>query len=427
MTSTIFALATAPGRAAVAVMRLSGASVGTVVQAIAGKLPPPRQASLRHLRDDAGAEIDQALVLWMPAPASFTGEDCAELHLHGGTAVVEVVSARLRALGCCPAEPGAFTRRAFEHGKLDLLQAEAIADLVDAETEAQRRQALDQLSGSVSGVQAAWRARLTSVLARLEAAVDFPDEELPESLAEQTAAPMLALAAELRAASADRRGEQVRDGFRVALVGEPNVGKSSLFNALLGRDAAIVTATPGTTRDVIEASMVLQGRKVILADLAGLRETDDPIEGEGVRRARAWAETADLRLNLRTDRDPECPKEGPSDLTVTTKSDLGSREPIGMLVSAATGVGLEELRRAIGERAVIATTGASAPAATRERHRLALSAAASDLEAAALAASAPELAAEHARLAARQLALITGAIGAEAILAEVFATFCIGK
>ena len=289
MTDTIHALATAPGRAAIAVLRLSGPRAGDVAKALAGPLPAARRASLRTLRDGGGVALDRGLVLWTPGPASFTGEDAAEFHVHGGRAVVEAVSAALTAAGSRPAEPGEFTRRAFENGKLDLTEAEGVADLVDAETQAQRRQALAQLEGAAARAAAAWRGRLLRALAHLEAAVDFPDEDLPEDVAARARPDLLALRDDLVSAAADRRGERLREGLRVALVGAPNAGKSSLLNALAGRDAAIVTPTPGTTRDVIEVRVELAGAPALLADTAGLRETQDAIEAEGVRRAAAWA------------------------------------------------------------------------------------------------------------------------------------------
>ena len=421
MNATIFALATAPGRAAVAVIRLSGPGVEAALQALAVGPPPPRRASLRTLRAADGASLDDALVLWMPSPRSFTGEDCAELHVHGGTAVVTAVSHRLLALGLQPAEPGEFTRRAFENGRIDLVQAEAVTDLVDAETEAQRLQALAQLGGAASAQHGEWRDALLSILAELEAAVDFPDEDLPDDLAARTRPRMQSLAQALAAAGGDRRGENVREGFRVALVGEPNAGKSSLFNALLNRDAAIVTAVPGTTRDVIEAPLVLGGRKVVLADLAGLRDTDDPVEQEGVRRARAWASSADLRLSLS---EPFDTAEGAT-IRIQPKADLEQAHD-RLNVSSATGEGVNALMALIEERAIAATTGDTAPAATRERHRLALLRAAAALQEAS-AQAAPELAAEGVRLATREMERISGRIDAEAVLDRVFSSFCIGK
>lgn len=280
MVDTIFALATAAGRAAVAVVRVSGPETVSVVEALTGGRPKARTAALRTLRH-GGADLDEALVLRFEGPASYTGEDSVEFHVHGGRAVVEALMVALSELGLRLAEPGEFTRRAFENGKLDLAQAEGVADLIDAETEAQRRQALGQVGGALSQRYDRWRDLLIQSLAMLEAAVDFPDEDLPEEVAERARPGLRVLSAELDAALADvSRGRRVRDGFRIALVGAPNAGKSTLLNALVERDAAIVTDTPGTTRDVIEAPLVLGGYKVLIADTAGLRETADTIEAE---------------------------------------------------------------------------------------------------------------------------------------------------
>ena len=328
MSDTIFAPATAAGRAAVAVVRLSGPKTASALRTLAGDLPEPRRASVRRLFAPDGAEIDQGLVLWFPAPGSYTGEDAAELQVHGGRAVVGALVDALAAVGLRLAEPGEFTRRAFEHGKLDLTQAEAVADLVDAETEAQRRQALAQLEGRLTAAEAGWRAALVEALALLEAAVDFPDEELPADVAARARPILQALLAELQAAAADvGRGERIREGYRIALIGAPNAGKSTLLNALARRDAAIVTAIPGTTRDIIEVPLQLGGYKAIVADTAGLRETPDEIEAEGVRRAAAWAEQADLRVWLvdgAADHPPRRPASlRPDDLVLRTKRDLG--------------------------------------------------------------------------------------------------------
>src|ERR1019366_671451 len=298
MGDTIFALASAPGRAAVAIVRLSGPGAGAALQALTGARPRTRRPSLRGLKRPLDREsLDQALVLWFPQPHSYTGEDVAELHLHGGAAVIDGVTEALLGLGLRLAQPGEFTRRAFENGKLDLSQAEAIGDLVEAETDAQRRQALAQLDGDLARRHTAWREALIEALAMLEAAVDFPDEDLPVEVA-RGAAPLLEnVAREIDAALAEgERGERVREGFRIALIGAPNAGKSSLLNALAGRDAAIVTPTPGTTRDVIEVALNLAGYRVLIGDTAGLRTPKGAIEAEGVRRAGALAEAADLRL-----------------------------------------------------------------------------------------------------------------------------------
>ncbi len=326
MTDTIYAPATAAGRAAVAVVRLSGGDVRSTVKALTGALPAARRASLRNLRGPDGQLIDRALVLWFKGPDSYTGEDVAEFHVHGGAAVVDALLSALNDRALRLAEPGEFTRRAFENGKLDLAQAEGVADLIDAETDAQRRQALEQLGGRLSGIQARWTDALTQALAMLEAAVDFPDEDTPQDVAARARPVLEALIAELDAAALDaERGARVREGFRIALVGAPNAGKSTLLNALARRDAAIVTATPGTTRDIIEVPMVMAGYKVILADTAGLRDTVDEIEAEGVRRARDWAEAADLRVWLADGMDPEASFAGArvGDIRLITKRDLG--------------------------------------------------------------------------------------------------------
>ncbi|RYF95621.1 MAG: tRNA uridine-5-carboxymethylaminomethyl(34) synthesis GTPase MnmE [Caulobacteraceae bacterium] len=444
MSDTIFALATAPGRAAVAVVRLSGPGCGGALEALTGRAPPAaRRASLRRLKDADGQVLDEALVIWTPGPGSYTGEDAAELHLHGGPAIVEGVVQALHDLGLRLAEPGEFTRRAFENGRLDLAQAEAVADLVDAETAGQARQALGQLGGALSRRYETWRGQLVQALAMLEAAVDFPDEELPADVADRARPPLEALLGEIAEALADEgRGRRVREGFRVALIGAPNAGKSSLLNALAGRDAAIVTATPGTTRDVIEVPLVLAGYKVLLADTAGVRETDEAIEAEGVRRARAWAEGADLRLWLVDQSASGDWRQAyglarPGDLLVLTKADL----PAGPDRTEASAAGLDQLaisvlatddvrrlRAELERRVVEALGGGETPLATRIRHgeslreaHVRLSRALEELE------PAVELAAEDVRLAARALARVTGRIGTEDILDVVFSSFCIGK
>jgi tRNA modification GTPase len=443
MTDTIFALATAPGRAALAVVRLSGPDAGAALTALAGKLPAPRRASLRKLRGAGGGLIDEALVLWLPGPASYTGEDSAELHLHGGQAVVEAVVDALAAVGLRLAEPGEFTRRAFQNGRLDLAQAEAVADLIDAETTAQARQALDQLGGGLSRRYDGWRDLLIESLAVLEAAVDFPDEDLPEDVAARARPPLRTLLGELEAALSDAdRGRRVREGFRIALIGAPNAGKSSLLNALAGRDAAIVTATPGTTRDVIEVPLVVAGYKVLLADTAGVRDTAEAIEAEGVRRARAWAEDADLRLwvvdQSASDGDwreaSDLARAG--DLLVLNKSDLApggdeqaasaSTDIERLPLSVISDLDVDALRAWLQTRIVSALSGAEFPAATRLRHAESLTEAAERVRR-ALAQAEPELAAEDVRLAARALERVSGRVDPEAVLDRVFSSFCIGK
>ncbi|MCA3722273.1 tRNA uridine-5-carboxymethylaminomethyl(34) synthesis GTPase MnmE [Phenylobacterium sp.] len=447
MTDTIYAPATAPGRAAIAVVRLTGPRAGEALDALARRRPPPRQASRRRLRGSEGEVLDDALVLWMPGPASYTGEDSAELHLHGGPAVVSGVLEALAALGLRLAEPGEFTRRAFESGRLDLAQAEGVADLVEAETEAQRRQALAQLGGALGRARDAWRADLVEALALFEAAVDFPDEDLPADVARR-ARPALERLTRALAEAVDgvRRGEQVREGYALALVGTPNAGKSTLLNALSRREAAIVTATPGTTRDVIEVSLRLGGYKVILADTAGLRETVDLIEAEGVRRARRRAAEADLRLWVvdgsggAEAASPPPDVLCPGDLCLVAKADLPAGDATARALAESTALGLEPhrvsahraadvegLEAVLTRRVLSALGGAEPPAATRLRHAGLLSEALVRLESAMALAEDPELAAEDVRLAARALDRVTGRIGPEDVLDRIFSTFCIGK
>ena len=372
------------------------------------------------------------------APRSYTGEDSAELHLHGGRAVVEAASTALIALGLRPAEPGEFTRRAFQNGRMDLAQAEAVADLIDAETDAQKTQALGQLDGALSAAYAGFRRDLLKALSLVEAEIDFPDEEVPDNLA-RTAGPILdALAADLRAALADSdRGRRVREGYRIVLIGETNAGKSSLFNALVAREAAIVTPIAGTTRDVLDADIMIGGYAVTLSDTAGLRDSDDPVEAEGIRRARLRAESADLRLWVRSpstegDTDPAFGFIRSSDLQVLNKSDLGavatSPDLEALSVSTTTGQGLSELHDWIAARLARDLSGADFPAVTRERHRRRLAEALTAVEAGRRALDlAPEMAGDDLRRAADALARVTGAIGVEDILGEVFSSFCIGK
>jgi len=440
--ATIYAPATGAGVAAIAVVRLSGPETGAAIDALTGgRRPPPRRASLRRLRDPASGEVlDSALLLWLPGPASETGEDMAELHLHGGRAVSAGV---LDALGRMPglrlAEPGEFARRAFENGRLDLTAAEAVADLVAAETAGQRRQALAQLDGALATLYDGWRERLVRLLAHLEADIDFPDEDLPPEAGEAARAGIAGLADDIATHLADgRRGERLREGVRIAVIGAPNVGKSSLLNRLARRDAAIVAATAGTTRDVIEIVLDLGGLKVILADTAGLRDTDDPVEAEGVRRAQAAATAADLRLAVfdgsawpSLDARTLARVDGAS-VPVFNKADLGGAAPAivagqaAVTVSALTGMGVSALEARLTEEVVRRFGARESPALTRARHRAALEEAEAALRR-AIAGRSSELVAEDVRLATRALGRITGRVDVEELLDVIFRDFCIGK
>jgi tRNA modification GTPase len=438
MTATIFALASAPGRGGVAVYRLSGPLAGPVLLALGGSsLPPPRRAVRIRLVHD-GETIDDGLALWFPAPASFTGEDVVELHLHGGRAVAAALGEALVQAGLRPAEPGEFSRRAFLNGKLDLTRAEAIADLVDAETAAQRRQALLQLDGGLDRLAEGWRDDLIRALALLEACIDFSDEDLPDGVADQAGQAVAALAVELeRHLGAGIRHERLRDGIHVAILGAPNAGKSSLLNRLAGREVAIVSATAGTTRDVIEVHLDLGGWPVVLADTAGLRDAAGEIEAEGIRRALARAEAADLRLLVFDAAalpvlDPATlALGGEGTLSVINKSDLAvSSNPVddaaAIMVSARTGDGLDILLKRLEAEVAARFATHAAPALTRSRHRAAASEAL-----VALGRFDPhrglELAAEELRTAAHAIGRISGRVDVEDVLDVVFRDFCIGK
>ena len=429
---TIFALATAPGRAAVAVMRVSGPASRGVVAALAGPVPAPRRASLRRLRGAGGEALDDALVLWFPGPRSYTGEDGAEFHLHGGAAVIGSVAAALVTLGARPAEPGEFTRRAVLHGRMDLTAAEGVLDLIEAETAAQARQALRVAGGALAALLDGWAARLTGLLARAEAAIEFAEDGVAE--ATEDAAGPAALAAEIATHLAgDTGGERVREGLDVAILGAPNAGKSSLLNALIGREAAIVSARAGTTRDVVEARITLAGLPATIADTAGLRETGDEIEVEGVRRALHRGEAADLVLAVLA-------ADAPADdatlavtarracIIVANKADLAAPPPAwgALPVSARTGDGLPALRARLKAEATALAPTTGGALLTRPRHRAALRDAAGWLEEAATAPL-PELRAEALRAASRALGRLTGRVGAEDVLDAVFAGFCVGK
>ena len=444
---TIIALASGAGRGGVAVIRLSGPASAVILEAMTKRPPPaPRRAVVRTLRHPAtGDYLDEAMVIRMPGPESFTGEDVAELHVHGGMAVIAAVMEAALSTGMARlAEPGEFTRRAFENGRLDLTQAESVADLIDAETEAQRRQAARLYQGEASDRYARWRDALIASMAALEAAIDFPDEgDVPPDVAAGVARQLERLAADMTAAlaSADRF-RAVREGFRIAIIGPPNAGKSSVLNRLAGREAAIVSPIAGTTRDVVELRLVIAGFPVWVADTAGLREAADEIEAEGVRRALERAEHADLRVwvhDLTSGPIPDVSRETSwrdGDLQVLNKADLAPapthdrvfRDAIA--ISARTGMGYSTLESAISRIVQTRLGGEEAPLVTRARHETLMSDALTHIQRAAAAmasARPPELVSEDLRLAARSIGRITGAVDVEDLLDRIFADFCIGK
>lgn len=423
---TIFALASARGKAGIAVVRLSGPGAHDAVRELAGDVPTPRRASLRTLRTQ-GEVLDTALVLVFPEDGSFTGEASAELHLHGSTAVVSAV---LRCLGEMQglrlAEPGEFTRRALERGNLDLTQVEGLADLIEAETEAQRRQAHRILSGAIGRRAQDWRKTLIRAAALIEAAIDFAEEDVPEDVVPEVTRLVDGLRMDLRReAESGRQGERIREGFEVAIVGRPNSGKSTLLNALAGREAAITSEIAGTTRDVIEVRMDLGGLAVTLLDTAGMRETVDPLERIGIERARVRADAADLRIFL-LDGTGEDLDLGPSpdDIVVQGKADLSRTG-----VSGKTGQGIAELLRDIEQR--LSRKVAGAGLMTRERHRRAIGSALRSLDLSMNQLSDGsfhlELVAESLRSAIHALDVLVGRVDVEVVLGEIFSSFCIGK
>jgi tRNA modification GTPase len=423
---TIFALASGAGRAAIGVIRLSGAGCAGILRALAGDVPAARRAVVRSLRARGGEILDRGLVLWLPAPGSYTGENSLELHLHGGGAVVQAVTSELLALGARPAEPGEFTRRAFTNGRMGLLEAESVADLVNAETEAQRLQALRHLDGAQSRTISDWTERLRRLVAWQEALIDFPEEGLPDEVERGLLADMAALAREIEHGIADAaRGMRLRDGLVIAVTGRPNVGKSSLVNLLAQREVAIVSPWPGTTRDALEVTIALGGVPVTLIDTAGLRETDDPVEAEGVRRARARASSADLVLEVVEASDMGVEPLVAGHVRVVNKIDLAPG-PAGCGVSALTGEGMSWLRQILSDRVgELAYIGGGA-VFNRARHVAALR----DAAAALMAADAhdlPELRGEELRLALLALGRVAGTVDVEMVLDLVFSEFCIGK
>ncbi|WP_082659593.1 tRNA uridine-5-carboxymethylaminomethyl(34) synthesis GTPase MnmE [Aureimonas sp. AU40] len=432
---TILALSSGPLPAGVAVVRVSGPLASEALAALAGGVPEPRRASLRRLRAADGAEIDRALVLFFPGPNTATGEDLAEFHLHGGRAVVAALTAALlERPGFRLAEAGEFTRRSFANGRIDLTEAEGLADLLAAETEGQRRQALAQAGGAARALYEGWMRQLSRIRALLEASFDFSDEgDVSEDVSSGTAQAVGRLQGEIAAHLAGaHRAEIWRDGFRVAIAGAPNAGKSSLLNALAAREVAIVSAIPGTTRDVIEIRLDIEGMPVLLSDTAGLRETADEVEAIGVSRARERIGAADLVLSLI---DPGALAEEPlieagdtPVLRITTKSDLYSALPakFDAALSARTGAGLDALTRLIGARAREAAGDPSDLLPARTRHRDLLRQCLELLDGYDPALP-PELYAETLRQVSDRLGTLTGRVGVEELLGLIFSEFCIGK
>jgi tRNA modification GTPase len=464
---TIFALSSGRPPAAIAVVRVSGPAARDAVMALAGRVPEPRRAALLRLktpsRDERGPHseqasepIDDALVLWFPGPRSETGEDTAEFQLHGGYAVVAAVLSALGAVeGLRPAGPGEFTRRAFENGKLDLTRVEGLADLIGAETQAQRRQAFHQLKGLLGDRAERWRQRLTEALALVEASIDFPDED---AVSEQVISPALGMAKELEQEIRDlladsHRGERLREGLTVAVAGPVNVGKSSIVNRLARRSAAIVSPHAGTTRDIIEVHLDLGGFPVTILDTAGMRETHDPVEEEGVRRARARAEASDLVLwvtdaTLKESLPPAAhlaKPGGPPVWVLSNKSDLAQgKDPATAShghsargnsipcyhISALTGASFDDLVGGLAEYArEFFAGGAESALVTRQRHRTALADCAEALRRACAedASGREDIIAEELRLAARALGRLVGRVDVENVLDVIFRDFCIGK
>ena len=451
MTSeTIFALSTAPGQAGVAVIRISGSKARFVLQEMSSSFPEPRIAALIKLFDpEDKAELDRCLALWFPGPGSFTGEDVVELHLHGGRAVVDgTIEALAKLPGFRPAEAGEFTRRAFDNDKLDLTEVEGLSDLIAAETEAQRKQAIRQMDGELSKLVEGWRDRLVRMLAYLEAEIDFPDEELEEGISDQVKHKIEELREDIRHHLDDsHRGERLRNGIKIAIVGPPNAGKSSLLNVLARREVAIVSDVAGTTRDIIEVHLDLSGYPVIVSDTAGLREieenTTDGIELEGIRRAKLHAESADLCLAVFDIEDSnnfdhetlrllsstssfvainKCDKTDDNEITPVSLSDFDVTK-----ISTKTGEGIDALLEKLNTW-VVANMGLSGSSSgiTRQRHRSALQECLDSLGR-SLETDLPELCAEDLRLATRNLGRITGKVDVEELLDVIFRDFCIGK
>ncbi len=433
-TETIYALSSGAVPAGLAVIRISGPKVEDVVRSMVSGTVPARTTSLRTIRTRNGDVLDNGLVLFFPGPNSFTGEDVVEFHLHGGRAVVSAVYRELGAFdGMRQALAGEFSRRAFENGKLDLLEIEGLADLISAETEMQRRLALEQSSGGLSAIYEAWAKRLTRGRALIEAELDFPDEDdVPGSVSDQVWSDMAELTKEIRQhLGMAKTGEIIRDGFKVVIAGLPNAGKSSLMNALVRRDIAIVTDIAGTTRDVLSTDLDIDGFLVKLYDTAGLRETEEVVEREGIRRARTAMASADLVIYIEDmSVQPEGSTAPSSALRVGTKADLPavSSNPYDVTISVETGAGLDQLRQAMGDRLREMVPPHSLAMPTRTRHNDSLAECISAIER-AIANDCVDLdiRAEELRMAGTALGRITGRVDVENLLDVIFGEFCIGK
>lgn len=434
---TICALASGHPPAAISVIRVSGPETKDVIaRRLSTPQLKPRHATLVELRSDTGDQIDSGLAVFMPGPASYTGEDTLEISLHGGRMITELALQSIMSAGARLAEPGEFTRRAFEAGKLDLTRAEAVADLIDAESEAQLNQALKQMDGALETLYSGWREDLTETLALLEASIDFPDEEdAPERVDAPVREKLESLKSALKQALADGNiTERIRDGFKIAILGKPNAGKSTLLNQLAKREAAIVTDIPGTTRDVVEVRLTMGGYLVWVSDTAGLRETQDLVEAEGVRRALKAGEEADLRIWLHDAREPfQSDRVRPGDLVVSNKSDLVDPKSVSretLAISAKAGEGIDEIEAEIVARISSLTKTVNAPIITRARHRQGIERALAHLDTASLhldSGIGAELVSEDVRLASRDLGTLTGHVDPESVLGAVFSSFCIGK
>jgi len=439
VTDTIFALATGRGAAGIAVIRVSGLKASFILQRLAGDAVEPRRATLRLLRSEHGTAIDEAVCLWFPGPSSFTGEDCIEFQCHGAQSVVALMLKTLAGFDDCRlAMPGEFSRRAFENGRMDLAAIEGLGDLIDSETEYQRQQAIRQMMGGLSREIDQWRSDLITVLALFEADLDFSDEGDVDGRVVAAAGAQLKGVRDrmVGAFASSGRGERLREGLTVVLAGPPNSGKSTLLNALARRDVAIVSSIAGTTRDIVEARLDLSGYPVTILDTAGMRETVDPIENEGIRRMLARAEAADLVLWLSSALEGEIPPPesirqlGDRVVTVLTHMDQAASRQKGLAISAISGIGMEDLIRLLTDRAAnTLASGEEGVVLTRARHQEAVAEAkaAIDRALAGLHSVGTELIVEEVRLAIRAIGRITGRVGVEDVLDQLFSQFCIGK